>query len=90
MAVLPRLHRRTWARLLVDHRNCDHRRIHIHYSHSRHHLNCRLHGQGLLFYDERERRKAWLNLPKKARVAIRRMHEEWGHLPVQVMTQILK
>ena len=40
--------------------------------------------------DERERRKAWLNLPKKARVAIRRMHEEWGHMPVQVMIQILK
>ena len=40
--------------------------------------------------DERERRKAWLALPKKARVAIRRMHEEWGHMPSSVMIEILK
>ena len=28
--------------------------------------------------NERGRMKAWLALPKKARVAIRRMHQEWG------------
>ena len=29
-------------------------------------------------------------LRKKARVAIRRMHEEWGHMPGSVMIEILK
>ena len=40
--------------------------------------------------DERARRKAWLALPRKARVAIRRMHEEWGHMPSSVIIEILK
>ena len=39
---------------------------------------------------ERARRKAWLQIPRKARVAIRRMHEEWGHMPNSVMVEILK
>ena len=41
--------------------------------------------------NERERLKAWLALPKKARVAIRRMHQEWGpHMPNSAMIEILK
>ena len=41
--------------------------------------------------NERERLKAWLALPKKARVAIRRMHQEWGpHMPNSAMIEVLK
>ena len=40
--------------------------------------------------NERARRKAWVALPKKACIAIRRMHEEWGHMPRTVMIEILK
>ena len=39
---------------------------------------------------ERTRRKAWLKIPRRARVAIRRMHAEWGHLPNTVLINILK
>ena len=35
--------------------------------------------------DEKQRRSEWLKLPRKARVAIRRMHTEFGHCPRTVL-----
>ena len=40
--------------------------------------------------DEKQRRSEWLKLPRKARVAIRRMHTEFGHCPRTVLEQILR
>ena len=40
--------------------------------------------------DERYRRREWLKLPKKARIAIRRLHTEFGHAPRTVLEQILR
>ena len=39
---------------------------------------------------EGERKKRWLKLPRNARIAIRRMHNEWGHRPKSVLKEILK
>ena len=39
---------------------------------------------------EKSRRQAWLKVPRRARVAIRKMHSEWGHLPSSVLINILK
>ena len=39
---------------------------------------------------EETRRKVWLDLPRRARVAIRKMHQEWGHMPKTVMINIRK
>ena len=40
--------------------------------------------------EEAERRKAWSRVPRKARIAIRRLHNMIGHKPKDVMLQILK
>ena len=40
--------------------------------------------------DDKERRKKWLKIPQKARLAIRKMHKEWGHMPGSVLKNILK
>ena len=40
--------------------------------------------------DEKARRKVWLEIPRRARVAIRKMHQEWGHMPKTVMINIPK
>ena len=39
---------------------------------------------------EAERRAAWRALPQRVRVAIRRLHKAFGHLPGAVLTQVLK
>ena len=39
---------------------------------------------------ESERRKQWIKIPKKARLAIRKMHKEWGHMPRSVLKNILR
>ena len=39
---------------------------------------------------EAERRAAWRALPQRVRVAIRRLHRAFGHLPGAVLTQVLK
>ena len=40
--------------------------------------------------DEYERRRKWLTLPRKARVAIRKMHNELGHVSISVLLNILR
>jgi len=40
--------------------------------------------------DEQERRSKWAKLPRKARAAIRRLHNMLGHKPKTVMLQILR
>ena len=40
--------------------------------------------------DERERRRKWLTLPRKARIAIRKLHNELGHVPQSVLVKILR
>ena len=39
---------------------------------------------------ESETRKKWIKPLRKARLAIRKMHKEWGHLPRSVLKNILK
>ena len=39
---------------------------------------------------EAERRAAWRLLPQRVRVAIRRLHRSFGHLPNKILEQILK
>ena len=39
---------------------------------------------------EANRKRKWLKLPRNARLAIRRMHNEWGHKPKSVVKAILK
>ena len=39
---------------------------------------------------EAERRAAWRTLPQRVRVAIRRLHRAFGHLPNMVLQQVLK
>ena len=39
---------------------------------------------------EAERRAAWRALPQRVRVAIRRLHKAFGHLPGAVLTQVLQ
>ena len=39
---------------------------------------------------EAERKAAWRALPQRVRVAIRRLHRAFGHLPGAVLTQVLK
>ena len=39
---------------------------------------------------ELERKRKWFKLPRNARLAIRRMHNEWGHKPKSVLKAILK
>ena len=39
---------------------------------------------------EEERRAAWRSLPQRTRVAIRRLHRAFGHLPGQVLEQVLR
>ena len=39
--------------------------------------------------DERSRKEAWLKLPRPARAAIRRMHEQFGHAPKEPLVEIL-
>ena len=39
---------------------------------------------------EQERRKKWLKLPRNSRIAIRKLHNEWGHKPKGVLKAILK
>ena len=40
--------------------------------------------------DERERKTAWLKLPRAARAAIRRMHMQFGHVKKAPFMEILK
>ena len=39
---------------------------------------------------EEERRAAWRSLPQRTRVAIRRLHRAFGHLPGKVLEQVLR
>ena len=39
---------------------------------------------------EADRKREWLKLPRNARLATRRMHNEWGHKPKSVLKAILK
>ena len=40
--------------------------------------------------DERERKAEWLKLPRPARAAIRRLHNQFGHKPKEPLIEILK
>ena len=40
--------------------------------------------------NEAERRAAWRTIPQRVRVAIRRLHRSFGHLPNKILEQILK
>ena len=40
--------------------------------------------------DERERREQWLQLPRATRIAVRRLHRQFGHVPNRVLVQILR
>ena len=40
--------------------------------------------------DERERREQWLKLPRATRIAVRRLHRQFGHVPNRVLVQILR
>ena len=40
--------------------------------------------------EEAERRKEWLKIPRTARIAIRRMHRQFGHKTNAVLVQILR
>ena len=39
---------------------------------------------------EKERRASWLRLPRRARVAIRRLHRNLRHLPKEALVQMLR
>jgi hypothetical protein len=39
---------------------------------------------------ERERKKIWLSLPRRARIVIRRLHRNFRHLPKQALVQMLR
>ena len=39
---------------------------------------------------EKERRKLWLGIPRRARVAIRRLHRNFRHLPNNALVQMLR
>ena len=39
---------------------------------------------------EEERRKKWLELPRQARLAIRWLHNQFGHKPKDALIEILK
>ena len=40
--------------------------------------------------NEKERRKLWLGIPRRARVAIRRLHRNFRHLPKNALVQMLR
>ena len=40
--------------------------------------------------DEAARRAGWRKLPQRVRVAVRRLHRQFGHVPNRVLTQILR
>jgi len=35
--------------------------------------------------DERERREQWLKLPRATRIAVRKLHRQFGHVPNRVL-----
>ena len=39
---------------------------------------------------EQERRRKWLSIPRAARIAIRRLHQEFGHVSRSVLVELLK
>ena len=39
---------------------------------------------------EKERRELWLDIPRRARVAIRRLHRNFRHLPKNALVQMLR
>ena len=39
---------------------------------------------------EADRRQRWLKIPRAARIAIRRLHQEFGHVSKTVLVQLLK
>lgn len=39
---------------------------------------------------EAERRKAWKSLPQRVRIGVRRLHRQFGHVPIKVMTNMLR
>ena len=45
---------------------------------------------GGLSKDKLKRIEAWTSIPTKARVAIRRLHSMWNHVPNSVLKNILK
>ena len=40
--------------------------------------------------DEAERRKKWKALPQRVRIAVRRLHRQFGHVPRQTMIHLLR
>ena len=40
--------------------------------------------------NEKERKEKWMQLPRRARIAIRRLHLNFKHLPKQAMVQMLR
>ena len=40
--------------------------------------------------DGRERREQWLKLPRATRIAVRKLHRQFGHVPNRVLIQILR
>ena len=41
-------------------------------------------------FSEAERQRKWLRIPRNARIAIRKLHNQWGHKPKSVLKAILK
>ena len=39
---------------------------------------------------EQERRKAWRSLPQRVRIGVRRLRHQFGHVPIKVMTNMLR
>ena len=39
---------------------------------------------------EQGRRKAWRSLPQRVRIGVRRLHRQFGHVPIKVMTNMLR
>ena len=40
--------------------------------------------------DEQERRRMWKKLPQRVRIGVRRLHRQFGHVPKQVMVNLLR
>ena len=40
--------------------------------------------------DESERRRSWRKLPQRVRIAVRRLHRAFGHVPKSVMVNLVR
>ena len=40
--------------------------------------------------DETERRRSWRKLPQRVRIAVRRLHRAFGHVPKSVMVSLVR